>query len=177
MDEKAEALGRTPTGVLFLPHLGGRNFPFCPELRGSFSNLNWNTDDTALYKAVMEGIAYEYHIYLGIERDLFPKMDFREVRTYGGGAKSRLFTQIKADVLGIPYVQLDRAEVGALGCAILGGYAVGIYPDMVEPAKRFTHVKCRIEPDMENHKRYQPYAEAYSRLSRMMEGFQIGEEK
>ena len=118
----------------------------------------------------MEGIAYEYHIYLGIERDLFPEDGFPRGTHLWRWCKSRLFTQIKADVLGIPYVQLDRAEVGALGCAILGGYAVGIYPDMVEPAKRFTHVKCRIEPDMENHKRYQPYAEAYLRLSRMMEG-------
>lgn len=176
MDGRAEALGRGPSGVLFLPHLGGRNFPFCPEIRGTFANVNWNTDDAALYKAVMEGIAYEYSLYLGIERSLFPDVDFREVRTYGGGAKSRLFTQIKADVLGIPYVQVDRAEVGALGCAILGGYAVGIYRDMAETAKQFTHTKGRIEPDPETHRRYQPYAKAYAELSRMMEGFQIGDE-
>ena len=86
------------------------------------------------------------------------------------------FTQIKADVLGIPYVQVDRAEVGALGCAILGGYAVGIYKDMAETAKQFTHTKGRIEPDPENHKRYQPYAKAYAEYSRKMEDFKIGDE-
>jgi xylulokinase len=169
MDKKAEALGREPTGVLFLPHLGGRNFPFHQHIRGSFANINWNTDDTVLYKSVMEGIAYEYSIYLDIERSLYPDIEFKEVRTYGGGAKSRLFTQIKADVLGIPYVQVDRSEVGALGCAILGGYAVGIYKDMAQTAKQFTHTKDRIPPDEENHRKYRIFAEAYTEYGHAME--------
>ena len=169
MDKKAETLGREPTGILFLPHLGGRNFPFHQHIRGSFANINWNTDNAALYKSIMEGIAYEYAIYLKIERSLYPDIEFKEVRTYGGGARSRLFTQIKADVLGIPYVHVDRTEVGALGCAILGGYAVGIYKDMAQTAKQFTHTRDRILPDEQNHRKYQVFAEAYAEYGRAME--------
>lgn len=169
MDQKAERLGAVPTGVLFIPHMNGRNFPFHEHLRGSFANLNWNTDDAMLYKAIMESIAYEYSLYLNIEHALYPDTDFKEIRTYGGGAKSRIFTQIKADILGIPYVNLAFTEVGALGCVILGGYAVGIYKDMAETARRFNKAKDRIEPDEANHRRYAEYADAYVAYTRAME--------
>jgi xylulokinase len=160
-----------PTGVLFLPHMSGRNFPFHEGLRGSFANMNWNTDNVTLYKSIMEGIAYEYSLYLKIERSIFRDTDFYEVRVYGGGARSALFTRIKADILGIPYVTLKHSEVGALGCVILGGYAAGIYKDMASASREFNGVAQRIEPDMQNHQRYRQYAGAYAEYSRVMEEF------
>jgi xylulokinase len=161
-DKKAESLGRRPTGILFTPYLGGRNFPFNGNLRGAFSGLNWSADSVTLYKAIMEGIAYEYYSYLKIEKSLYPEVKFDEVRSYGGGAGSMIFNRIKADVLGIPYVLLDRTEVGTLGSAILGGYAVGVFDDMAKAASQATHRAGTVEPDLANHKIYAEYAEVYS---------------
>jgi len=171
MDQKAEKNLPDPTGILFTPHLGGRNFPFTPDFRGNFVNLNWDSGLEHLYKSVMEGIGYEYQFYLNLEKNLFPDIDFREIRVYGGGAKSRVFTQIKADILGIPYVRLDRDEVGALGSVILGGYAVGIYRDMNKMAQEFTHVRDHIYPDARRHDRYQEFYMEYRSYIRSVEQF------
>jgi len=164
MDLRAAALPAGPSRLLFVPHLGGRNFPFDGSARGSFVGFSWDADDAVFYKAIMEGIAYEYFIYLQIEKKLFADIDFKEVRVYGGGAKSEIFTQIKADVLGLAYVHIDRDEVGTLGSAIVGGYAVGLFDNMETCAERFVRVIKRVEPDMKIHMQYREYAEAYADL-------------
>ena len=116
----------------------------------------------------MEGVAYEYAYYLSIVAGLLPDLDVRETRVIGGGARSNLWNQIKADVLGVPYVTLSREEFGVLGSAILAGYAAGVFDDLAQTAQRFTEVSTRVEPDLENHEFYQPFVEEYIRLFDVM---------
>lgn len=161
LNKQAERLPEGPTGILFQPYLGGCSFPFDNRLRGNFAGISWDTDYRVIYRALMEGIAYEYRRYLEIEKEIFQKNRFRQVITYGGGAKSRLFNQIKADVLGIPYVRIEREEVGTLGSAIVAGYGVGIFDNLENTAKKLTRQKEVTEPKEQNHRRYEEYAELY----------------
>lgn len=161
LDEEASRVPAGSDALLFIPHLGGRNYPYDGDVRGIWAGFSWGHDRKHFYRAMLEAVAYEYYYYLKIEKELFPGVNFKEVRAIGGGSKSKIFNQIKADVLGIPYVQLNRDEVGGLGSAILAGYAAGIYDNMEETSKRFVSTKNRIEPDMKNNESYKNYAELY----------------
>jgi xylulokinase len=151
-------------GLLFVPHLGGRVLPVQPSLRGSWVGFSWGQSKAHLYRSILEGIAYEYHHYYAIMKDLYPDIRFREVRVLGGGARSSLWNQIKADVLGVPYVRVTQREPAILGSAIVAGAAVGLFSDVAETSRRFVGVSGRIEPRPDHHAYYRGYAEAYSRV-------------
>ncbi len=163
-DQKAEAIPPGSDRLLFLPHLGGRVCPSEPNLRGVFFGLNWSHTKAHLYRAMLEGVAYEYAYYQQVVRGLLPDLEFTETRVIGGGARSHIWNQIKADVLNIPYVTLNREEFAVLGSAILAGYAVGVWEDMTKVAQSFVAPASRIEPRPEVHQSYRPFVEQYIRL-------------
>ena len=84
-----------------------------------------------------------------------------DVTVIGGGARSPLWTQIKADVLGLRYHVLANADRATLGSAIMAGHGVGIFPDMAATAQAMRHVTRTTVPDPARHRRYQPMAAAY----------------
>jgi len=164
LDEMAAAVPPGSDSLLFLPHLGGRTCPSQPELRGLWLGFTWAHTRAHFYRALLEGVAYEYALYLGIERELLPELEFKEARVIGGGAISALWNQIKADVLGLPYLRLSREECATLGSAIVAGYAVGVFDDLRETASRFVQPVGRVEPRPEMHDFYQPFVELYASL-------------
>ncbi len=164
MDRVAEAVPPGSERLLFLPHLGGRVCPSDANTRGAYIGLNWSHSKAELYRAMLEGVAYEYAYYQQIVRGLLPELDFRETRVIGGGARSRLWNQIKADVLGVPYVNLNREEFAVLGTSILAGFAVGVFDDLANTARAFVETSHRVEPDMKTHAFYQPLVEEYIKL-------------
>jgi xylulokinase len=162
-DRLAEAIPPGCEGLVFLPHLGGRVCPSEPDMRGVFLGLHWAHTRAHLYRAMLEAVAYEYAGYLGIVRGLLPGLSLDETRVIGGGARSLAWNQIKADVLDVPYVTLNRQEFAALGSAILAGHAVGLFPDLAATAESFVEITGRIEPRAEMHQAFQPWAELYQR--------------
>ena len=86
LDEMAAQVGPGSDGLVFVPHLGGRVCPNQPEIRGAWVGLTWSHGPGHLYRAILESVAFEYAIYLGIARELLPGVEFSEVRVVGGGA-------------------------------------------------------------------------------------------
>lgn len=159
--------GRTPPGaegLLFVPHLGGRVCPPQPDVRGAWLGLTWTHGVGHLWRALLEGIACEYGLYLAIVRALVPGIRFEEVRVVGGGARSALWNQLKADLLGIPYVELNHPEAAALGSAILAGFGVGIFTDLEEAVGRYTVPTRRYVPNPETADRYRALQEVYRQV-------------
>ena len=113
---------------------------------------------------MLESVGYEYACYLDIALRLLPGLQVREARVIGGGARSALWNRIKADILGVPYVTLDREEFATLGSAVLAGYAVGVFPDLRVAVQHMVHEVDRIEPDPERHTRYRQFVQHYRRL-------------
>ncbi|HQY92660.1 FGGY family carbohydrate kinase [Caldilinea sp.] len=161
LDAQAAHLPPGAEGLMFIPHLVGRACPSDPDVRGAWLGFTWTHTKAHLYRAVLESIAYDYAAALAVVREYSPSVHFSEVRVIGGGANSDLWNQIKADVLGVPYVRLQRSDVAALGCAILAGAAVGIYPDLAATARRFSQTVGRIEPRPAYHRHYEAYVQAY----------------
>ncbi|MEI4472391.1 xylulokinase [Frigidibacter sp. MR17.24] len=164
-DALAEAAGGVPPGaerLLFLPHLSGRNTPNDPDMRGAFLGLTWRHEKPHMVRAIMESIAYEYALYLRAVREIAPGYDPRFAVNIGGGAKSQVLRQIKADALGLDYRCMDREEFGTLGAAIVAGHAVGLFLDLAATARRFagdTRPAAEARPDLT--RAYAPYVDAY----------------
>ncbi|MGE5588066.1 MAG: xylulokinase [Clostridia bacterium] len=158
------AAAKVPPGagsLLFLPYFGGRIAPPQPFMRGAYLGLTWSHGREHLYRSVLEGIAYEYSIYIDLERTLFPSLAFREIRVAGGGARSQVWNQMKADILGIPYATLDKDEIALIGSALIGAYSVGLIQDLQKTALRWTRVNQRLAPRPEIGREYSRYAIAY----------------
>ncbi len=161
LDAQAAAIPPGAEGLLFIPHLVGRACPPDPNVRGAWLGFTWTHTRGHFYRAILESMAYDFAEALDVVRAYFPDAAFSEVRIIGGGAKSDFWNQIKADVLGLPYVRLQRENVAALGCALMAGSAVGIYPDLAAAARQFAPTVGRIEPRPAYHEHYKPYVAAY----------------
>ena len=164
LDRAAASIPAGSDRSLFLPHLGGSVCPSNTDIRGTWLGFTWSHTKPHLYRAMLEAVAYEYAHYLSIEKSLLPHLEFHEARVIGGGAHSKVWNQIKADVLGIPYVQLNRIEYAVMGAAIVAGYAAGVFPDIKGTAKSWVQPTNRIEPRPEYFAFYQPLAELYADL-------------
>lgn len=168
LDRLAERLNPGSDGLFSIPHLGGRVCPNAPYLRGLWIGFSWNHRKEHFYRSLLEGIAFEYSLYLEIQRKLQPDQQFKEVRVIGGGARSKVWNQIKADILQIPYVRLDQEEFATLGGAIIAGRMVGFWKDMCEAATRFVKLGEKFFPREENLPIYQRHTNFYKELLQKM---------
>lgn len=175
INQEVEKYASPPSGIIFIPHLRGRNCPAQPYLRGVFSGFSWDHKREHLFLAILEGIAFEYAFYLKVLRKLIPDVDFFEVRVIGGGAQSPLWNRIKASILGVPYVTLNRKECAIWGSAMLAGFAAGVFPDLAEKALASVDKVAVFEPDEKLHRQYEDilplYLETMEKIGGVMTKF------
>jgi xylulokinase len=169
LDENAGNLPPGSEKLFFIPHLGGRACPTNTNYKGSWLGFTWTHKREHFYRAVLESIAYDQYLAFQSLQVAHPEAEVEEITVYGGGSRSALWNQIKADVMGVPYVSLAREDLSALGDAILAGHALGIYDDMAETAERFVKRMARFEPRPEVHQFYRQYADYYGRLLTQIE--------
>lgn len=112
--------------VMFLPYLSGERTPHNnPFATGSFQNMTSSTQRHNMTQAILEGIAYSFKDCLIALSDEDGKPPFRELGAIGGGARSRYWLQMLADVLEVPIKQYVGGETGpALGAARLARLSV-----------------------------------------------------
>jgi len=133
-------------GLNFLPYLQGERTPHAdPDARGSFTGLSLRHDRAALVRAVLEGVAYGLRDSLELLRELGVTPE--NGRVSGGGARSRLWLEIVASVLGLP-VELTVVEEGsAYGAALLAGVAGGAFADAREAVEACVRARETVEPN------------------------------
>jgi xylulokinase len=133
-------------GVVFLPFLAGAGQPENdPDARGVFYGLTLKHGKAHCLRAIQESIAFMLRKILSD----FTRagMPMREVRSMGGGARSELWLQIKADVTGLPIVRMEEEETSTLGAAILAAVRRGDFPDVAAAASAMVRLGRRFEPD------------------------------
>lgn len=149
-------------GLVMLPHLMGA---FCPEpnpaARGSFTGFTLSHTRAHFVRAVLEGVAFLLRANLELIERTGIAID--EIRSAGGGARSRLWNQIKADVCNRPVVTLANEETALLGDAVLAGVASGVFASIQEGCSSMVMVKDRINPGAN----VGAYAEAYDRYRQL----------
>ncbi|MGZ5454478.1 MAG: xylulokinase [Candidatus Aminicenantales bacterium] len=117
LERLARRAGPGADGLLFLPFVDGERVPVLPSSRAVFFGLDRRTFNVAhIVRSVMEGTVLNLGYGFGRMRDLGLRP--AEIRATGGGAKSRLWLQIAADVFGTPVVTLRETEAAAYGAAL-----------------------------------------------------------
>jgi len=171
--ELAAAAPAGSDGVTFLPALTGAMTPrWNAEMRGSFSGLSINHGQEHLARAVIEGCAFAV-------RDVVDRLDAMglagdEVRIVGGGGRSALWNQIKADVLGRPVRRVLSKEGCALGAAMLAGTAAGFFSDVQDAVERTIELADeQIVPDDDCVAVYAEAYDGYRRMFDAVEGVQL----
>ena len=142
----AERIPAAAGGVFFLPYLTGERTPHAdPDARAAFVGLELGHGRDTLVRAVLEGVAYGLRDSLRLLAELGVRGEIG--RASGGGARSRLWLEIAASVLGLP-LELTLAEEGAaFGAALLGGVAAGVFADVHEAVAACVRVRDRVEPN------------------------------
>jgi xylulokinase len=143
---EAEAWPPGAEGLLFLPYLQGERTPHAdPDARGALVGLQLRHDRGALVRAVLEGVAFGLRDSLDVLRGL--GVEVSSARASGGGARSELWLRICASVLGVPIERTTSEEGSALGAALLGGVAGGVFSDVGEAVAAAVHTRDVVEPD------------------------------
>jgi xylulokinase len=113
---------------------------------------------------MLEAVALEYGIYKRTLQLLYPGLRLAEVRVVGGGEKSELWNQIKADVLGSRVLQINRAEGAPLGAAMLAAYGIGLIKDLNKTAGQWIAVKKVFRTTRSHSAHYQKRLNRYEDL-------------
>lgn len=160
---EAEAIPPGCDGLLVLPHFQGALFPEHNEsARGVFFGVTLSHRRGHFVRAIMEAVG------LMIRRDLegLERMGVStgEIRVLGGGARSRLWSQIKADICRKQILLLPQPEAAAPGAAMLGAVGAGIYPDLATAVREMTRIQDSILPEAANAAVYDSAFALYSEL-------------
>lgn len=158
---------------IFLPYLFESNVH--PHAKSCFVGMTSFHTRKHLVRSVYEGIAFTHR--LDLEHLLVSRADRPKViRLTGGVAKSKVWTQIFADVMNLPIEIVDVNETGALGCAIAAATATGEYRDMKEAASKMSRITTRVEPIPENvaiyNKKYDLYRKTADALNSVWDVYQ-----
>ena len=164
LDAKAAGIAPGCDGLFCSPHLGGRIAPAQTAMRGAWIGFTWTHRREHFYRAFLEAIAFEYALALRALRQLHPKHPPAEILGFGGGARSTLWNQVKADVLGLPYRALDRLEQSVWGVALLAGVGVGLFPDLAVTVQGRVSGPV-IEPDPARHDAYAKLLAGYEAIT------------
>ena len=156
--------------VFFLPYLMGERSPINDtNASGMFIGLNPETDRSQMLLAVLEGVAFAIRDNVEVARLL--GIDIKKSMMCGGGAKSRLWRKILANVLGIE-LEIPTAEEGpGFGTAILAMVANGEYSSIEEGVSKLVAIKEVVKPDETltalYEERYSKYKKIYPALKNL----------
>jgi xylulokinase len=157
-------------GITFIPDLRGKLVPRTdPLARGAWFGLNADADRATLYRAVLEGIAFEARQSIDALDDIDGVPPIETIRAIGGNTQNRLLMEIKASIYRQPIIANDMPEATALGAALLGGLAAGLWPTMDVAVAGLARSYRRIEPvpawmDIYERKYQQVFRKAYDTL-------------
>jgi xylulokinase len=144
--DEASAVPAGCHGVTFVPDLRGRISPVPdPLARGAWFGLSADTTRAALYRALLEGLAFESRQTVDSLARL-GMAEIREIRAIGGNTQNHLLLQIKASVYRQAIKATEMAEVSALGAALLGGLAAGVFDDLAEAQASLEPALRTIDP-------------------------------
>ena len=160
--KEAESVAPGSEGLIFLPYLLGERSPHMdPQARGAFFGLTINHRRPHLVRAVLEGVAYALRDSLEVFKEMNVKIERMIAR--GGGARSKIWRRIIAEVLGYQILTVE-VEEAAFGAALLAGVGSGIYKDLEEAIKMTMKIKEVISPNQDVTKTYEHYYQLYRSL-------------
>jgi len=171
IDKEVEQVPAGSDELITLPHLQGAMAPEAnPYARGVFFGINLAHRKAHFARSIMESIACAIMRNIDVLEDIGVKVN--EIRAVGGGARSKVWNQIIADLTKRPViVTAHQDDAACLGAAMLAGKAIHLYKSLEEATNRVVKIKERFEPNQSNfdiyEKIYNKYCKLYDNLLEM----------
>ncbi len=140
-------------GMILLPYLTGERTPYPnPNARGVLFGITRRTNRSHTARAVLEGVAYGLRDSFEILTEM--KVPITQVRTSGGGGRSKIWRQILSDVTGHAHSVINVDEGPALGVALLAGVGTGLYATVAEACNAAIQITDTLLPCNLSHAAY-----------------------
>ena len=164
IDKEASQIEPGAEGLVMLPHLQGAMAPEAnPKAKGVFFGFTLRHKRPHFARSIMEAISCIIRRNIDVLDEM--GIEVREIRALGGGARSRVWNQIVADLTKRPVTTTSHDEDAAcLGAAILAGKAVGMFRSLEEAVKDMIAIRERFEPNPKNFKAYDKLYTKYVKL-------------
>jgi xylulokinase len=147
LSAEAAAAPSSAEPLLFLPYLRGERTPLWePDARGLFVGLSRSHGRADLTRAVVEGVALANRQVLSLAEGA-AGAPAAEIRLGGGAARSALWAQVKADVLGRPVLRTACPEAGLLGAAMVALAGLGEFDDLAQAVAAMVQIEAVHDPD------------------------------
>ena len=160
----------SPTGILTLPYFAGAATPYQNiNAKGAMLNLTASAADADVYKSILEGTAMEMRLNTDVVRKYGIRI--RSIVATGGGANSKKWLRLKADIQNIPIRTLRSSEGGLCGCAMLQAVAMGRAKDLAAAAQIFVQYTEKFIPDKAAHAAYAEQYKKYKKIYRTVKEF------
>jgi len=160
LNEMAAKIPAGSEGLALRPCLIGAMAPtWNAAARGTFAGFTLAHGRGHFVRAVLEASAYAVRDIVDQMRQM--GLPLEEIRAVGGGSRSRLWRQIKADVTGLPVTLPQTSETTALGAAMLALVGIGAFGSLSEAAGRVVRLVETVEPDAAVKARYEDYYQLY----------------
>jgi sugar (pentulose or hexulose) kinase len=150
-------------GLIMLPHLSGAMAPEAnPKAKGVFYGATLRHAKGHFIRSIMEAIGFI--VMRNVKAVEAMGIEVGEIRVLGGGSRSDIWNQIKADITGRVVVTTEYADAACLGAAILCGSAVGVFDSLEGAVAGMVNLKRKFVPDPANHRVYEGQFDRYLAL-------------
>lgn len=150
-------------GLFFLPYLTGERCPHPdPNARGAWIGLTARTSRAMMIRALIEGVTFGMRDALAIMNEM--NVAISQVRASGGGARSKFWRQLQADIYNKPVVTTNAAEGPAYGVALLAGVGTGVWSSVEKACAATIRETASLRPTASSAKLYERHYQVYRKL-------------
>jgi D-xylulose kinase len=168
LTEQARKVSPGSDGLIMLPHLTGSGSPeFNVNARGVFAGITAGMTRAHFIRAILESIAFMIRRNLHMLKDA--GIVVREIRVLGGGSKSNLWNQIKADITDVVIKTVQGQETAAMGAVILAATGTGVFSSLATACESMVKMNRTFIPVANTHAVYQQAYAHYVKLSDCLE--------
>jgi xylulokinase len=152
-----------PSEILFLPYVAGSGTPYLDsEIGGAFIGMRMATTRPELYRSVLQGICYD--MQMNVEMLAECGISLNAITAVGGGTRSELLMQLKADVMNREIAVLETSEAGTFGLVLLCAKAMGEIDDLAAAARSAARRAKVFVPDPKRASIYAALMKRYRRV-------------
>lgn len=163
-------IDKKETSVLLLPQFGSSGNPDIDYgAFGTITGLTIHTKVEEIYQAILEGIAF--NMLLGYETIQEQGGRINTMICTGGGSKSKLNLQMRADIFNMDVATINSEESGTLGCAILAATATNAFSNIQDAIDHMVHIKDLYRPNSTRQKYYHDKFIKFKELYKKMHNF------
>ncbi|HPN84639.1 MAG TPA: FGGY family carbohydrate kinase [Victivallales bacterium] len=167
LSKEAESVMAGCDGLIMLPHLCGMNSPVLnPDAKGVFFGISPGHKRAHFVRAILESVAFSLRDNIELLDSI--GVNCNEIVSLGGGARSKFWLQIKADLLQKPIKTMKCEETTSLGTAMLSALGAGIFKNLAEAVESMVHPASTVIPDPSKAEIYDNAFSKYTGLNKKL---------